>query len=633
MYFVKYGKEYLHDPRNKDRILLDLTIDGEENSCGYCDFTIYPTHPLYDKLQERDSANPIEVYDNEVLLFAGFIYELGKEFYLDGNVKCKGILDYLSDSVVRPYTTKASRHIKTVSTDAGLYFEWLINQHNNQVVSNERFVIGVNQGSVLKNKNIAEMSSNTYPKTIDEIREKLLGNFGGFLVTRVENGVRYIDYLSEWTDTNSQVMNFGVNLTDYTQTDDASETATFIVPLGAKMSETEYEYDDGYFLTLDTEVDLSKTYYTKNDDRYSQCKNLLAFESGQIYYEYDSANDQSDLPLTIQGTPNGGYGETGYLKKDDVVYCKTAVEKYGWIGFTESYSDIKTKEALIKAGTVSLKERISPKRTIEIKAVDMHLINPNLKPIRIGEYVRIVSPPHNLDSYFLCVNISLDLNNPENSIYTMGTTFDTLTGQQNKKINELNAAVNRQYAAATETSNEARNAEIIAELMADKAVVKVAEEYAVSASPTTVPTSDWTTTVPEYTSDVFMWRRTVTEYGSGTTDTGTPVLLTGNSGSDGEDAVLLRIESSRGTVFKNDDITTVLSAVIYKGSERITNISQLHTAFGTGAYLQWSWQKLDDSSFGVISASDSMIGDDGFTLTISAENVDTKVTFMCQLIT
>ena len=29
MYFVKYGKEYLHDPRSKGYILLDLTIDCE----------------------------------------------------------------------------------------------------------------------------------------------------------------------------------------------------------------------------------------------------------------------------------------------------------------------------------------------------------------------------------------------------------------------------------------------------------------------------------------------------------------------------------------------------------------------------------------------------------------------------
>lgn len=100
----------------------------------------------------------------------------------------------------------------------------------------------------------------------------------------------------------------------------------------------------------------------------------------------------------------------------------------------------------------------------------------------------------------------------------------------------------------------------------------------------------------------------------------------------GEDAVLLRIESSRGTVFKNDSISTVLSVVIYRGSERITNSTAMKAAFGNGAYLQWKWQRLDDDTFGVILSSDERFGDNGFTFTLSPEDVNTKVTFMCELI-
>lgn len=94
----------------------------------------------------------------------------------------------------------------------------------------------------------------------------------------------------------------------------------------------------------------------------------------------------------------------------------------------------------------------------------------------------------------------------------------------------------------------------------------------------------------------------------------------------------LRIESSRGTVFKNDQVSTVLSAVIYHGSQRITDSATLKSTFGSGAYLQWKWQKLDETSYGIISASDSRFSNDGFTFTLSPEDVDTKVTFMCELI-
>ena len=98
-----------------------------------------------------------------------------------------------------------------------------------------------------------------------------------------------------------------------------------------------------------------------------------------------------------------------------------------------------------------------------------------------------------------------------------------------------------------------------------------------------------------------------------------------------EVTTLLRIESSRGTVFKNDQIATVLSAVIYRGNTVIRDMTTLKSIMGNSASLEWSWQHLNDESYGVISADDEHIGNDGFTFTLSPEDVDTKVTFMCTL--
>lgn len=100
-----------------------------------------------------------------------------------------------------------------------------------------------------------------------------------------------------------------------------------------------------------------------------------------------------------------------------------------------------------------------------------------------------------------------------------------------------------------------------------------------------------------------------------------------------EITTLLRIESSRGTVFKNDQIATVLSVVIYHGTQRITDSETMKQTFGESAYLQWKWQRLDDETFGILSSSDERFGDNGFTFALSPEDVDTKVTFMCELIT
>ena len=98
-----------------------------------------------------------------------------------------------------------------------------------------------------------------------------------------------------------------------------------------------------------------------------------------------------------------------------------------------------------------------------------------------------------------------------------------------------------------------------------------------------------------------------------------------------EITTLLRIESSRGTVFKTDRVATVLSVVLYHGKQRITDSATMKQVFGDKAYLQWKWQRLDDESFGILSSSDSRFGDNGFAFTLSPDDVDTKVTFMCEL--
>lgn len=78
---------------------------------------------------------------------------------------------------------------------------------------------------------------------------------------------------------------------------------------------------------------------------------------------------------------------------------------------------------------------------------------------------------------------------------------------------------------------------------------------------------------------------------------------------------------------------TVLSVVIYHGKDRITDIDKLHEVYGISAYIQWKWQRLDDETYGIISSTDSRMGNGGFSFTLSPDDVDAKVTFMCELIT
>lgn len=95
----------------------------------------------------------------------------------------------------------------------------------------------------------------------------------------------------------------------------------------------------------------------------------------------------------------------------------------------------------------------------------------------------------------------------------------------------------------------------------------------------------------------------------------------------------LSIESSRGNIFKNDSQAMVLTAVIYHGTERITSITRLKTVFGNSTVsVRWSIQKFNETSFTVISANDSRIGSDGFTFSLTPDDIENKVTLKCEFI-
>ncbi len=106
----------------------------------------------------------------------------------------------------------------------------------------------------------------------------------------------------------------------------------------------------------------------------------------------------------------------------------------------------------------------------------------------------------------------------------------------------------------------------------------------------------------------------------------------GADGKDGEDAILLKIDSSKGTVFKNNRVETILTVTIFYGSQKIEDIESLRGAFGQTARLEWEWLRLGDETYGTIASTDSRLLRDGFSFVLTPDDVDVKVTFRCNLV-
>ena len=141
--------------------------------------------------------------------------------------------------------------------------------------------------------------------------------------------------------------------------------------------------------------------------------------------------------------------------------------------------------------------------------------------------------------------------------------------------------------------------------------------YQVGDSGTTKPTGSWDTTVPDVSSGKFLWTKTVVNYSDGNSTESYSVSYKATDGVNGEDAIVLSITSSNGTVFKNNSGSTVLTAHVYKGSveQEISDDGKC----GDLGYIKWY---RGNSTTAVATAK---------TLSVSANTVTNAEVFTCQL--
>lgn len=160
-------------------------------------------------------------------------------------------------------------------------------------------------------------------------------------------------------------------------------------------------------------------------------------------------------------------------------------------------------------------------------------------------------------------------------------------------------------------------------------------EYGVGSSPSShSDISSWSTNTPSWTPGTYIWMRTTT---NGLTYTYTCIQGAkgedGADGQDGEDAVNMSILSTEGTVFKSNMATTRLDVYLYHGGSEITTKSVLEQHFGVGAYLQWKIKKYGDPSSITIPIDYSGLSNDGFSLTVNADDVNKWTVYTVQIIT
>lgn len=420
-YRVLYDNQLLFDPYTDDRIT-DTKLSSKLNAASYFDFTISSTHSLYSKIKER--AGEVRIYFNNLILFKGEIAKIDEDFDGNRSVSCTGVLDYLTATRVRPYSSIKGEQPLTCPATFDGYFQWLIDQHNSNCLdSRKHFSVGVNQGNILDKNNYIYRSSEQRPTTAAEIEDKILNSAGGYLFVRYQDDLNILDLYADVHDVNTQIIDYGVNMLDFTKTTTTEGQYTAVVATG---------------------------------------------------YTPDPPNGQTDVkmkPITLEGCADGGtsYSST-IVKMGDRVYDVEAVARYGYREYYVSNTDITTYDGLLYYACKTLNTLLSPALTISVRAVDLALImGDKYKHLQLGQAVRIRSKPRKVDEYLMVNSIDLDLMNPENTTFDLGASYDTLTGQQSAYLKTLNASINASLDTVSALGDNVKNSAKLAQEAKDTA--------------------------------------------------------------------------------------------------------------------------------------------------------------------
>lgn len=247
MYRILYNNSIIFDPYgDADEVVIDARMTNEINAASYLDFTMAPTHPLYDVIAEHEGI--VSLYSDGDELFEGVIDSIEVNMQAYKSISCVSALDYLNDTIVRNYSTIAGEAELTAPTSVDGYFQWLIDQHNEHVHDERKmFVVGINQGSAFTASNYIYRSSTSNPTTASEISTKILDDLGGYLTLRYENGLKILDLYSDVHEMNTQVIDFGVNLVDFTKKTETKDQYTAVIPKGGTPSFEDGNFDSGTF--------------------------------------------------------------------------------------------------------------------------------------------------------------------------------------------------------------------------------------------------------------------------------------------------------------------------------------------------------------------------------------------------
>ena len=370
MFYIYANGKSIFQPMDNSLSLFTPKLTLEMGKAGALSFQIPPSNRYYNALPQLTTMITVEMDDVEI--FRGRVLTNNRNFNNVRTVYCEGDLAYLVDTVQKAERYNGKTHD---------LFRKIIEAHNKRAGADKQFLVG---DITIENRDVVLSGKS------DEVQDEETGKFD-------YKQIAINSIADEWQNSFDFIQNC---LIDYT---------------------------GGYLRTRrqngKTYIDLLLDYGNNATQDIEFGKNMLDLT------EEVSAEDVftvliplGDENLTIESVNNGS----------DELVDAMAVERYGRIVKTHVFDSVNTPETLLENGRRFLASNVNVPVTLTVKAVDMHLVDPNASPIYVGDKVHLISAAHGMADELVCTKIEYDMENPANNTYTFGTPKQSLTERYRK---------------------------------------------------------------------------------------------------------------------------------------------------------------------------------------------------------
>lgn len=361
IYEVFIDNKQLYYPGDEKLVIYNSKLEQALNDAGTFEFTITKNNPLYDEIYPRVSS--VRITKNDTEIFFGQVRTSEEVLEGEKDVSCVGELSFLYDSIqpqkrYQDYTPQQ-------------FFNELVTNHNNQVEDDKKFRSGK---VTVTDPNDSLYRFTNFEDTLTDIRDKLCDSLNGYLRIRKSEGNRYIDLLrlEDYGKYSDQPIKFGYNLLDFVKKDSGEAIYTALIPLGARLDESQIDGLDSY--------------------------------------------------LTIESV-NGG---KNYLKND------AAIKQFGLIWAVQKWDDVTVPENLILKGKEWLRSNQYKTLTLELTAIDMSMLKSDIDSFDLGDTIHVIAKDFGLDAVYPVQKKTTYLQEPEKNTIVLSNT--SLSKSYSKKV-------------------------------------------------------------------------------------------------------------------------------------------------------------------------------------------------------